>query len=138
MKMCWQRAIVDFESKVMCNVLKAKFLTVWAPAYLEAFDESTTCTAFKVTGIVPFNPNFVTEEQMKPSQATSTCGDTGGKSQHTWIPGASEACGLKATMWNTKGLQRSLGQQRTDKGGTKDRKDLLAGENPACPLSHLF
>jgi hypothetical protein len=63
--------------------------------------------------------------------------DTGGKSQRTWIPGASEACGPKATMWNTKGLQRSLGQQRTDKGGTKDRQDLLGGENPACPLSHL-
>ncbi|KAJ7807321.1 hypothetical protein B0H14DRAFT_2873822 [Mycena olivaceomarginata] len=39
--------------------------------------------------------------------------------------------------WNTKGLQRSLGRQRTDKGGTKDRQHLLGGENPACPLSPL-
>jgi hypothetical protein len=75
MKTCWQRAIVDFEWKVMCNVLKAEFLTVWAPAYLEVCDESTTCAAFKVAGIVPFNPNFITEEQMKPSHATSTCGE---------------------------------------------------------------
>jgi hypothetical protein len=75
MKMCWQRAIVDFESKVMRDVSKAEFLTVWAPVYLEAFDESTTRAAFKVTGIIPFNPNFVTAEQMKLSQATSTHGE---------------------------------------------------------------
>jgi hypothetical protein len=31
-------------------------------------------------------------------------------------------------MWNTKGLQWSLGQQRTDKAETKDRQDLLGGE----------
>ncbi|KAJ7722617.1 hypothetical protein B0H16DRAFT_348353, partial [Mycena metata] len=75
MKACWQRAIVEFESKVMRDVSKAEFLTVWAPAYLEAFDESTTRAAFKVTGIIPFNPNFVTAEQMKPSEATSTRGE---------------------------------------------------------------
>jgi hypothetical protein len=75
MKTCWQRAIVDFESKVMRDVSKAEFLMVWAPAYLEVFNESTTCAAFKVTGIIPFNPNFVTAEQMKPSQATSTHGE---------------------------------------------------------------
>jgi hypothetical protein len=50
-------------------------MSVWAPAYLQAFDESTVKAAFEVTGVVPFNPNFVTAEQMKPSQATSTCGE---------------------------------------------------------------
>ncbi|KAJ7336838.1 hypothetical protein DFH08DRAFT_705802 [Mycena albidolilacea] len=69
--------------------------------------------------------------------APSGTDHTGGKSRGTWIPGASEACGPKAAMSNTKGLQRSLGQQRTDKGGTKDRQDLLSSENPACPLSRL-
>jgi hypothetical protein len=71
MKSCWQAAIVDFESKKMRDVSKAEFLTVWAPAYLKAFDESTVHAAFKVTGVVPFNPSFVTEDQMKPSCATS-------------------------------------------------------------------
>ncbi|KAF7372306.1 hypothetical protein MVEN_00090800 [Mycena venus] len=64
--------IVAFEAEKMREVSKAEFLSVWAPAYVEAFDESTVCGAFKVTGVVPFNPNFVTEEQMKPSVATST------------------------------------------------------------------
>jgi hypothetical protein len=72
MKVCWQTAIVAFESKHMRDVLKTEFMTVWVPAYLEAFDESTVRVAFRVTGVVPFNPNFVTEDQMKPSLATST------------------------------------------------------------------
>jgi hypothetical protein len=52
---------------MMHDVSKAEFLLVWAPAYLEAFDERTVQAAFKVMGIIPFNPNFVTEQQMKPS-----------------------------------------------------------------------
>ncbi|KAF7372315.1 hypothetical protein MVEN_00091700 [Mycena venus] len=72
MKSCWQSKIVAFEAEKMREVSKAEFLSVWAPAYVEAFDESTVRGAFKVTGVVPFNPNFVTEEQMKPSVVTST------------------------------------------------------------------
>jgi hypothetical protein len=72
MKACWQAVIVAFESQMMCDVSKAEFLSVWVPVYLEAFDESTVRAAFKVTGVIPFTPNFVTEQQMKPSCATST------------------------------------------------------------------
>jgi hypothetical protein len=72
MKACWQRAIVAFEGERMHNVSKAEFLAVWAPAYIEAFDESTVRAAFRVMSVVPFNPDFVTEEQMKPNCATST------------------------------------------------------------------
>ncbi|KAJ7126222.1 hypothetical protein C8R44DRAFT_734108 [Mycena epipterygia] len=64
--------IVEFEATKMRDVLKAEFMSVWAPAYTEAFDESTVRAAFEVTGVIPFNPNFVTEAQMKPSVATST------------------------------------------------------------------
>ncbi|KAF7352031.1 hypothetical protein MVEN_01165400 [Mycena venus] len=71
-KACWQAAIVAFETRTMREVSKAEFMTVWVPAYLEAFDESTVRAAFKVTGVAPFNPDFVTAEQMKPSLATST------------------------------------------------------------------
>jgi hypothetical protein len=66
-----QTAIVVFESEHMHNVLKAEFMAVWVPAYLEAFNKSTVCTAFKEMGVVPFNPNFITEAQIKPSLATS-------------------------------------------------------------------
>jgi hypothetical protein len=72
MKARWQAAIMAFESRTMRHVSKVEFLSVWAPAYLEAFDESTVRAAFEVTGVIPFNPNFVTEAQMKPSCATST------------------------------------------------------------------
>lgn len=72
MKSCWQSKIVAFEATKMRDVSKAEFMSVWAPAYKEAFDESTVRAAFKVTGIIPFNPDFVTEAQMKPSVATST------------------------------------------------------------------
>ncbi|KAJ6453622.1 hypothetical protein C8R47DRAFT_1083368 [Mycena vitilis] len=69
-----QRSLM-FSATLMRDVTKAEFLTVWAPAYLEAFNKSTVHAAFKVTGIVPFNPNFITKEQMKPSLATSTGGE---------------------------------------------------------------
>ncbi|CAK5276522.1 unnamed protein product [Mycena citricolor] len=75
MKECWKRGIVDFEARNKCDVAKADFMTVWAPAYKEAFDEETVRAAFRVTGIVPFNPDFVTAEDMAPSQASSTRGE---------------------------------------------------------------
>jgi hypothetical protein len=90
-------------------------------------------SVFWVTG---HNPCRIERNCTVPATSNTT-NHTRGKSRGTWIPGASEACGPKAAMSNTKGLQRSLGQQRKDKGGTKDRQDLLGGENPACLLSRL-
>jgi len=37
MKSCWQSKIVAFEAEKMREVSKAEFLSVWAPAYVEAF-----------------------------------------------------------------------------------------------------
>lgn len=42
MKASWQASIVAFESKTMRDVSKAEFLSVWAPAYVEAF-QSKLC-----------------------------------------------------------------------------------------------
>ncbi|CAK5283015.1 unnamed protein product [Mycena citricolor] len=75
MKECWKRGIVAFEAKHKRNVAKADFLTVWAPAYKEAFDEKTVKAAFRVTGVILFNPNFVGPKQITLSQSTSTCGE---------------------------------------------------------------
>ncbi|CAK5270739.1 unnamed protein product [Mycena citricolor] len=75
MKECWKREIAAFEARMKRDVTKAEFLTVWSPAYKAAFDEKTVQAAFRVTGVVPFNPNFVSAEQLAPSQATSTCGE---------------------------------------------------------------
>jgi hypothetical protein len=65
--------IVAFESKHMCNVSKTEFMTVWVLVYLEAFDGSMVRTAFRVTGVVPFNPNFVTEDVQSSQAATQPC-----------------------------------------------------------------
>jgi hypothetical protein len=56
MKSCWQARIVAWEAAKMRDVAKADFMSVWAPAYKEAFDESTVKAAFEVTGVVPFRP----------------------------------------------------------------------------------
>ncbi|KIM87838.1 hypothetical protein PILCRDRAFT_3567 [Piloderma croceum F 1598] len=53
-------------------VKKGDFVEVFGKAFLEAFTEDTIQAAFQVTGIIPFNPNVITEQQMKPSLLTST------------------------------------------------------------------
>jgi len=45
---------------------------VWSHAYQKAFTEDTIRSAFKATGIHPFNPNVISERQMKPAVASST------------------------------------------------------------------
>jgi hypothetical protein len=50
-----QTAIVVFESEHMHNVLKAEFMAVWVPAYLEAFNKSTV---FQGNGCCTFQPQL--------------------------------------------------------------------------------
>ncbi|KAF9039915.1 hypothetical protein BJ165DRAFT_1530915 [Panaeolus papilionaceus] len=45
--------------------------TLWLTC-LEAFTADNICSAFRKTGVVPFNPNKITETMMGPSLATST------------------------------------------------------------------
>ena len=51
---------------------KKDFAGVFGQAYLQAFTPETIKAAFAATGLHPFNPNAITEKQMKPSLPTST------------------------------------------------------------------
>jgi hypothetical protein len=52
-------------------VSKLNFLSVYARAHAHAFTTANILAAFSKTGIVPFNPDVVTEEMMAPSLETS-------------------------------------------------------------------
>jgi hypothetical protein len=56
-------------------VSKGAFAGVFGRAFLRAFDKDTVQAAFEATGIYPFNPDVITEKQMKPSLPKSTKGD---------------------------------------------------------------
>ena len=72
MKEVWKIEIDRFEELHKRKVKKGDFVEVFGKAFVTAFSEDTILAAFKATGIFPFNPNVITEQQMKPSQATST------------------------------------------------------------------
>lgn len=53
-------------------VSKLNFLSVYAKAHTHTFTKENILSAFKKTGLVPFNPDVVTHEMMAPSLETST------------------------------------------------------------------
>lgn len=72
MKEAWKKYIHEFEVLHHRKVKKGDFVELFSKAYVEAFSEETVRAAFKATGIFPYNPDIITEQQMKPSLATST------------------------------------------------------------------
>lgn len=52
-------------------VSKVNFLGVYAKAHARAFTKENILTAFRKTGMVPFNPDVITEAMMAPSLETS-------------------------------------------------------------------
>lgn len=53
-------------------VSKDNFVEVYSRAHVRAFTKKTILSAFRKTGIHPFDPSVITEEQLAPSFATST------------------------------------------------------------------
>ena len=74
MKTTWQDEIDGFEKLHGWKVGKGDFAGVFGQAFLKAFDSDMIKEAFRATGIYPFNPNVITEKQMKPSVPYSTKG----------------------------------------------------------------
>lgn len=74
MKAAWRAQINDFETAHGRCVSKGDFTALFSRAYNDAFDEDTIKAAFRVTGAYPFNPNIITEAQMKPSIPKSVKG----------------------------------------------------------------
>lgn len=54
------------------QVTKGDFAGVFGRAYLRAFTEKTVKAAFSAIGVWPFNPDVITEKQMKPRAPSST------------------------------------------------------------------
>ncbi|KIJ27019.1 hypothetical protein M422DRAFT_191509, partial [Sphaerobolus stellatus SS14] len=75
MKLAWTEAIEAFELANDHGLGKSDFAGVFGAAFLKAFTPDTVKMAFEKTGIYPYNPNVITETQMKPSTTTSTQDD---------------------------------------------------------------
>jgi len=54
------------------GVNKEDFGKVWGGTLTSAFTGENICSAFKKTGIWPYNPDMITLEQMKLAEVTST------------------------------------------------------------------
>jgi len=72
MKEEWKLQIMKFEELHKRKVKKGDFVEVFGKAFVNAFTEETVLAAFRATGVFPFNPDIITEQQMKPSLVTST------------------------------------------------------------------
>ena len=74
MKREFEIEIRAFEEKHHRAVKKEDFAQVFGAAFLRAFSVATNKAAFSATGVVPFNPEVITAEQMAPSDNSSTRG----------------------------------------------------------------
>ncbi|KIJ40252.1 hypothetical protein M422DRAFT_173948, partial [Sphaerobolus stellatus SS14] len=73
MKEEFWKAIELFEENSR-GVGKGDFVFVFGSAFLKAAQVDLVKAAFSATGIVPFNPNVISTEKMKPSKRTSIKG----------------------------------------------------------------
>jgi len=74
MKEEFHKEIRKFEDLHFASVRKGDFAGVFGHAFLRAFTPDSIRAAFEATGVHPFNPDVITEKQMKPSLPTSTRG----------------------------------------------------------------
>ncbi|KAF9506796.1 hypothetical protein BS47DRAFT_1374035 [Hydnum rufescens UP504] len=56
-------------------VNKDSFLLIFGRAYQHAFTKSTILSAFRKTGVIPFDPSVITESALAPSATTSLAGE---------------------------------------------------------------
>jgi hypothetical protein len=70
MKHNWSVARDEWERKGH-TVDKTNFLSVYAEAHTKTLTAENVKSAFRATGVIPFNPDIVTVERMAPSLTTS-------------------------------------------------------------------
>ena len=70
LKRAWSDECDKFE-KSGPAVSKVNFLGVYAKAHVRAFTRENILSAFRKTGMVPFNPDVITDAMMAPSLETS-------------------------------------------------------------------
>jgi hypothetical protein len=74
MKEEWKAKLNQYEKTNQHSLTKADFACVFGTAFLQAFTPETTRAAFEATGVHPFNPNVISEQQIQPSIPMSTKG----------------------------------------------------------------
>ena len=72
LKRAWSEARDEHERQTGTDVTKSNFLSIYAKAHLQAFTPSNVLAAFRKTGVVPFDPDVITNDMMAPSLETST------------------------------------------------------------------
>ena len=72
MKHIWHAELDEYYQIYGKHVNKQTYARVFGTAFLKAFDRDTILAAFRATGVHPYDPTVITEQQMKPSEVTST------------------------------------------------------------------
>lgn len=72
MKRIWHAELDEHYKNTGTHVNKQTYARVFGTAFEKAFDSETIFAAFRATGVHPFDPHIITEQQMKPSEVTST------------------------------------------------------------------
>jgi hypothetical protein len=124
MKSEFHKEIHVFEDLHMTNVSKKDFAGVFGRAYLRAFTLETIKAAFAATGLYPFNPDAITEKQMKPSLPTST--------ESTFpLPQPSPVCAIIAAMGSRPPTQLETSPSHFPTVSTNHRRAL--SPSPVIP-----
>lgn len=95
LKEYWSQALDAFQGRTRQKINKTNFVSVYLEAHRRALTPQTIRTAFRVTGVWPFNPSVITPDQMAPSLETSAVG-------HLPIPQSSPIRALVSVMSSSK------------------------------------
>ena len=71
LKHCWSEERDKWEREHGEGITKQNFLTIYGHAHIRALTPDIIRTAFRKTGVWPFNRNVITAEMMAPSKETS-------------------------------------------------------------------
>lgn len=74
LKRYWTQEWDEYEQTKRRRVDKTNFISLYGKAHRKALTLETIRTAFRKTGIWPFNPKVVTQDMMAPSLETSSLG----------------------------------------------------------------
>lgn len=74
LKKCWSEEQDKWEREKGEGITKSNFITIYGHAHLRALTPDLIRTAFRKTGVWPFNPTVISEQMMAPSKETSCQG----------------------------------------------------------------
>lgn len=70
----WSQVLDRFYHKTTQHINKTKFISVYLEVHQQALTSQTIYTAFKITGVWPFNPDIISPNKMAPSLETLMTG----------------------------------------------------------------